>query len=127
MSNSGRRSLRQRFFGVGLQGRLMMAIAAMVLLAGGFLTFRANAAISDAFRWTAEAEAGSIARAYAFGLGPDDLQSEERLRKRASRLVGVHPDLTAATLVRVDPAMTKARWTQEGDAGRIVFPIVATD
>jgi diguanylate cyclase (GGDEF)-like protein len=127
MSNSGRRSLRQRYFGVGLQGRLMMAIAAMVLLAGGFLTYRANAAISDAFRWTAEAEAGSIARAYAFGLGPDDLASEERLRKRASRLVGVHPDLTAATLVHVDPGMTKARWTQEGDAGRMVFPIVATD
>jgi diguanylate cyclase (GGDEF)-like protein len=127
MSNSGRRSLRQRFFGVGLQGRLMMATAAMVLLAGGFLTYRANAAITDGFRWTAEAQAGSIARAYAFGLSPADLQSEERLRKRATRLLAAHPDLTAATLVHVDPAMTQATWTQEGDAGRIVFPIVATD
>ena len=42
----------------------------MVLLAGGFLTYRANAAISDAYRWTAEAEASSIARAYAFALTP---------------------------------------------------------
>ena len=42
MSNSGRPSLRQRLFGVGLQGRLMLAVTAMVLLAGGFLTYRAT-------------------------------------------------------------------------------------
>ena len=34
-----------------------MAVAAMVLLAGGFLTHRANTAISDGYRWTAEAQA----------------------------------------------------------------------
>src|ERR687897_2177158 len=98
MPSPSRRSLRQRCFGVGLQGRLMMAIAAMVLLAGSFLTYRANAAISDAYRWTAEAEAGSIARAYAFGLTPADLQSPERLRKRAQRLSAVHPDLRSASI-----------------------------
>ena len=87
MSNSGRPSLRQRLFGVGLQGRLMMAVAAMVLLAGGFLTYRAIAAISDAYRWTAEAEAASIARAYAFGLTPADLASEAQpAQARAPRL-----------------------------------------
>src|ERR687897_395156 len=101
MSDSGRRPLRQRFFGVGLQGRLMMATAAMVLMAGGLLTYRAIAAIREGFHWTAEAQAGSIARAYAFGLSPAVLQSEERLRKRASRLLSLHPDPTASTLVHV--------------------------
>src|SRR5687767_1275368 len=103
MSNSGRPSLRQRLFGVGLQGRLMLAIAGLVLLAGGFLTYRAAAAITDAYRWTAEAEASSIARAYAFALTPDDLESEARLRKRAQRLSAVHPDLVGTSIVPVDP------------------------
>src|SRR5215207_3830947 len=126
MSDSGGPSLRQRVFGVGLQGRLMLAVTAMVLLAGGILTFRATTAISDAYRWTAEAEAGSIARAYAFGLTPTDLQSQERLRRRAQRLTAVHPDLLSASIVPVDPTMTKARWTQDGEAGTMVFPLVAT-
>src|SRR5215218_1608454 len=126
MSNSGRPSLRQRLFGVGLQGRLMLAVTAMVLLAGGFLTFRATTAINDAHRWTAEAEAGSIARGYAFGLTPADLRSQERLRKRALRLTAVHPDLLSASIVPLDPTMTKARWTQDGEAGRMVLPLAAT-
>jgi diguanylate cyclase (GGDEF)-like protein len=127
MSKAGRPSLRQRLFGVGLQGRLMMAIAAMVLLAGSFLTYRANAAISDAYRWTTEAEAGSIARAYAFGLTPADLESEARLRKRAQRLSAVHPDLVSAAIVPVDPGMKQARWIQDGDTGTMVYPLVALD
>ena len=105
MSKPGRPSFRQRLFGVGLQGRLMMAIAGMVLLAGGFLTYRATAAISDAYRWTAEAEASSIARAYAFALTPADLESDARLRKRAGRLSAVHPDLVGASIVPVDTGM----------------------
>ncbi|MET0685284.1 MAG: diguanylate cyclase [Solirubrobacteraceae bacterium] len=127
MSDSGRSSLRQRLFGVGLQGRLMLAITAMVLLAGGFLTYRASAAISDAYRWTAEAEASSIARAYAFGLTPDDLESEARLRKRAGRLSAVHPDLIGTSIIPVDPGMKQARWTQEGDKGTMIYPLVALD
>ena len=127
MSKPGRPSFRQRLFGVGLQGRLMMAIAGMVLLAGGFLTYRANAAISDAYRWTAEAEASSIARAYAFALTPADLESDARLRKRAGRLSAVHPDLVGATIVPVDPGMKQARWTQEGETGTMVYPLVALD
>jgi diguanylate cyclase (GGDEF)-like protein len=127
MSNSGRPSLRQRLFGVGLQGRLMMAITVMVLLAGGFLTYRASAAITDAYRWTAEAEASSIARAYAFGLTPGDLASETRLRKRAQRLSAVHPDLVGASIVPVDPGMKQALWTQDGDQGTMLYPLVALD
>jgi diguanylate cyclase (GGDEF)-like protein len=125
MSNSGRSSLRQRLFAVGLQGRLMMAVAAMVLLGGGVLTYRANAAISDAYRWTAEAQAAAIARAYAFGLTPADLASEARLRKRAQRLTAVHPDLMSAAIVPADARMTHARWTQTGESGTMVFPLVA--
>src|SRR5918994_1706157 len=125
MSDSGRPSLRQRLFGIGLQGRLMMAVGALVLLGGGFLTHRANTAISDAYRWTAEAEAATIARAYAFGLTPRDLVSEARLRKRAARLTAVHPDLVSASVVAVDPGMARGRWTQDQDAGRMLFPIVA--
>src|SRR5918994_2660265 len=102
MPSPSRRSLRQRLFGVGLQGRLMMAVAAMVLLAGGFLTQRANTAITDGYRWTAEAEAASIARAYAFGLTPQELASPAKLRKAASRLTAVHPDLVGASIVPVD-------------------------
>ncbi|HYI18709.1 MAG TPA: GGDEF domain-containing protein, partial [Solirubrobacteraceae bacterium] len=125
MSYSGRPSLRQRLFGVGLQGRLMMAVAAMVLLAGGFLTHRANTAISDGYRWTAEAQAASIARAYAFGLTPQELASPAKLRKAASRLTAVHPDLVGASIVPVDASMALGSWTQDGDAGTMLFPLVA--
>ncbi len=120
-----RPSPRERLLGVGLQSRLLAATAAIVLVAGGVLAYRAMAAISDAYRWTAQSEAGTLARSYAQSLSPKDLGSLARMQARAKRLSGVHPDLLG---VEVLPAKGEThaatRYTQTGDAGHMVFPIL---
>ncbi len=45
----------------------------LVLICGGFLAYRAVAAIADAYRWTGEAEATAIAQGFARSLSPRDL------------------------------------------------------
>ena len=54
-----RRSLpRDRVVGAGLQTRLVGAVAALVLACGGFLAYRAIAAVDDAYRWTGRGRGG---------------------------------------------------------------------
>ena len=48
---------RDRLLGVGLQTRLVAAAAVLVFACGGFLAYRAIAAVGDAYRWTGAAEA----------------------------------------------------------------------
>ena len=100
MPRTRRSSPRDRVTGAGLQTRLVGAVAALVLACGGFLAYRAIAAIDDAYRWTGEAEAATVARGFARSLSPRDLHDLERIRARAERLGGVHPDLIG---VAVDP------------------------
>ncbi len=95
-----RSSLRVRVTGAGLQTRLVAGVAALVLACGGFLAYRAIAAIEDAYRWTGEAEAATVARGFARSLSSRDLDDLARIRSRAERLGGVHPDMVG---IAVDP------------------------
>ena len=99
MTAAGHSNLRDRLPGVGLQARLVAAAAVLVLACGGFLAYRAVAAVSDAHRWSGEAEAGAVARGFARTLSPRDLGSLDRIRRRATRLRGAHPDLVATAVL----------------------------
>src|SRR5688500_20274196 len=99
MPAPARPTLRDRLLGVGLQARVVAGAAVLVLVCGGFLAYRAVAAIADAYRWTGESEAAAIAHGFARSLGPRDLDSVERIRARAARLGGVHPDLPGVSVV----------------------------
>src|SRR5688572_17619827 len=115
------RSLRAR----GLQSKLVAGVAVLVIGCGGFLAYRAIAAMQDAYHWTAEAEAATVARGFAQSLGPRDLRSIERLRARAARLGGVHPDLTGASVAAAGAATPRgARYRQVGDRAELVHPLV---
>ena len=108
----------------GLQPRLAAAVAVFVLVCGGFLTYRAVAAVTDAYRWTGESDAATVARGFALSLAPRDLRDAGRLRDRAARLSGVHPDLVDADLApaAADTALT-ARYVRDGDAAVLAYPI----
>jgi diguanylate cyclase (GGDEF)-like protein len=125
MPDDRRSSSRDRVTGAGLQTRLVGAVAALVLACGGFLAFRAVAAIDDAYRWTGEAEAATVARGFARSLSSRDLHDVARIRSRAARLGGIHPDLVA---VAVDPAApgAPAPPTYDDAGGRAVlaYPLV---
>ena len=125
MPERRRPSSRDRLLGVGLQARVIAAAAALVVACGGFLAYRAVAAVSDAYRWTGEAEAATVARGFTHSLSSRDLRDLERLRERATRLSGVHPDLTAATVTPVgaDTPRTPV-YARQGAAGRLVYPII---
>ena len=88
----------------------------LVLACGGFLAYRAIAAIADAYRWTGEAEAATLARGFARSLSPRDLDDPARLRARAVRLSGVHPDLDRGHDPRpsTPDSPHKARYVQHG-------------
>ncbi len=73
----------------GLHVRLVATVTVLVIGCGGFLAYRSVAAIDDAYRWTAEAEAATVARGFAQTLGPRDLRDVARLRARAARLSGL--------------------------------------
>jgi diguanylate cyclase (GGDEF)-like protein len=119
------RSPRSRLRETGLQNRLVAAIALLVIACGGFLTYRAIAAIDDAYRWTGEAEAATVARGFAQSLGPRELRNLERLRARAARLGGVHADLTAATVTAATAATPRgARYRHSVDRAALVYPLV---
>ena len=107
MPAPARPTLRDRLFGVGLQTRVVAAATALVLVCGGFLAYRSVAAIADAYRWTGEAEAESIAQGFARSLSPRDLDGVERIRARAGRLQSVHPDLTGVAVVAPAAGMRK--------------------
>jgi diguanylate cyclase (GGDEF)-like protein len=113
------------FAGVGLQTRMVAALALLVLACSGFLALRANAAIDDAYRWTGEAEAATLARGFVQSLTRRDLHDLRRIRARAQRLPGVHPDLTRVT-VTAATARTggSARYVQHGERARMQFPIL---
>jgi diguanylate cyclase (GGDEF)-like protein len=116
------RSARPR---VGLQSRLVAAVAVLVLACGGFLAYRAVAAIDDAYRWTSETEAATVARGYAASLGSRDLRDLDRLRARARQLSGVHADLLDA---KVEPADEQTgrepRFVRADRMETLTYPIV---
>ena len=125
MAERSRSSTRDRLFGVGLHTRLLAACAVLVLACGGFLAHRAIEAIADAYRWTGETEAATLARGFTQSLSPRDLRDPARLRTRALRLTGVHPDLTeAAILPAAAGGPRRARYTQEGTASELVQPVL---
>ena len=104
MSTSGRPSFRQRLFGVGLQGRLMMAIAGDG--AAGRRLPHLSRERGDQRRLPLDGRGrGQLdrPRATPSRSRPHDLESDARLRKRAGRLSAVHPDLVGASIVPVDP------------------------
>jgi diguanylate cyclase (GGDEF)-like protein len=111
--------------GVGLQTRLMAAVAVLVLACGGFLAYRSVAALSDAYRWTGEAEAAVVAHGFARSLSPRDLDDVDRIRARAARLSGVHPDLIgiSVSLPSAD-APEHAVYTRSDHTRELAFPIL---
>jgi diguanylate cyclase (GGDEF)-like protein len=121
MPDPRRSSSRDRLLGAGLQTRLIGAVAALVLACGGFLAYRSIAAIGDAYRWTGEAEAATVARGFARSLSSRDLHDLARIRSRVARLNGVHPDLASVT-VAAPSAGTPA--APRYDGGVLTFPIV---
>jgi diguanylate cyclase (GGDEF)-like protein len=128
MPNQRRSSSRDRLSGVGLETRLLGAVAALVLACGGFLAYRAVAAIGDAYRWNGEAEAATVARGFARSLSSRDLHDVARIRSRLTRLAGVHPDLTS---VAVAPASAGTpappRYAESGAAGELTFPMIDSE
>src|SRR5215218_8590863 len=72
MPDPSRSSPRDRASGARLQTAVVGAIAALVLACSGFLAYRAAAALDDAYRWTGEAEAASVARGFASSLTATD-------------------------------------------------------
>jgi diguanylate cyclase (GGDEF)-like protein len=123
MPDPRRSSSRDRGPGVGLQTRLLGAVAALVLACGGFLAYRAVAAIGDAYRWTGEAEAAAVARGFVRSLSSRDLHDVARIRSRLTRLAGVHPDLTSAVVAPAS-AGTPATPRYTESAGELTFPVV---
>jgi diguanylate cyclase (GGDEF)-like protein len=119
-----RSSPRVRVLGAGLQTRLVGAVAALVLACGGILAYRAIAAIDDAYRWTGEAEAVTVARGFARSLSSRDLHDVARIRSRAVRLSGVHPDLVDIT---VDPAPPGRPAAPRYANQTLTFPLVDGD
>jgi diguanylate cyclase (GGDEF)-like protein len=125
MSDRRRSSSRDRSAGAGLQTRLIGAVAALVLACGGFLAYRAVAAIGDAYRWTGEAEAAAVARGFVRSLSPRDVHDVARIRSRLVRLNGVHPDLTSVTVAAGSAGEPPpARYVETADAGELTFPVV---
>jgi diguanylate cyclase (GGDEF)-like protein len=111
--------------GAGLQTRLICAVAALVLACGGFLAYRAIAAVGDAYRWTGEAEAAAVARGFVRSLSSRDLHDVARIRSRVSRLNGVHRDLTAVTVAPGSAGEPPpARYSETAGAGVLTFPVV---
>ena len=108
----------------GLQTRLVAACAVLVLACGGFAAYRAVAAIADAYRWTGETEAATLGRSFALSLGSRDLRDPARLRARAARLSGVHPDLTEAKVLPAAAGATAPRYTQDGRRAELLQPVV---
>jgi diguanylate cyclase (GGDEF)-like protein len=108
----------------GLLARVSAGVGAAVLACGGFLTVRAVQAVDDAYRWTAENEAAVVARGFTQSLSRRDLRDLSRLRARAARLTGVHPDLTSA---RVSPAargsVVRPRFRQRPGEARLRVPV----
>ena len=84
MPDRRRSRSRDRAPGAGLQTRLICAVAALVLACGGFLAYRAIAAVGDAYRWTGEAEAAAVARGFVRSLSSRDLHDVARIRSRVS-------------------------------------------
>jgi diguanylate cyclase (GGDEF)-like protein len=123
MPDRRRSSPRDRGLGVGLQTRLIGAVAALVLACGGFLAYRAVAAISDAYRWTGEAEAATVARGFARSLSSRELHDVARIRSRLTRLSGVHPDLASAAVAPAS-AGTPVTPRYTASAGELTFPMV---
>ncbi len=116
---------RDRLLGVGLQTRLVAAAAVLIFACGGFLAYRAIAAIGDAYRWTGAAEAATLAQGFARSLGPRDHDDVERIRTRAARLTGVDPDLTEVTVLEPDAELpTRAVYTRKERAAQLTFPIL---
>jgi diguanylate cyclase (GGDEF)-like protein len=97
----------------------------LVLACGGFLAYRAMTAVSDAYRWTGEAEATTLARGYAQSLNARELRDPARLRAGAARLVGVHRDLTAAGILPVAARTSPTpAYTQANGTSRLVYPLL---
>jgi diguanylate cyclase (GGDEF)-like protein len=109
-----------------LQTRLIGAVAALVLACGGFLAYRAVAAISDAYRWTGEAEAATVARGFVRSLSSRDLHDVARIRSRLTRLSGVHPDLASAAVAPAT-AGTPVTPRYTASAGELTFPMVDSE
>ena len=125
MPEHRRSSGRARSRGAGLQTRLVGAVAALVLACGGFLAYRAIAAIGDAYRWTGEAEAATVARGFVRSLSSRDLHDVGRVRSRMPRLNGVHPDLTSVAVEPAPPGRpAPARYAEDDRAGVLTFPLV---
>src|SRR5918998_4565550 len=121
------RSARSRVRRADLSTRLLIGTAVLVLACGGFFAYRTIAAIEDAYRWTGEAEAATVARGFAQSLAPGDVRDLDRLRARARRLAGVHPDLTGATVTGPAGAFPDAaRYTRTGEGTELVYPLVGS-
>jgi diguanylate cyclase (GGDEF)-like protein len=120
-----RPTARDRLLGVFLQSRLVAAVAVLVLACGGFLAYRSVAAIGDAYRWTGEFEASTLAHGFVRGLSRRDLHDVKRIRARVERLAGVHPDLTEATVLPASADVPKrAAYTHQGRNAQLLFPIL---
>jgi diguanylate cyclase (GGDEF)-like protein len=116
---------RQRLLGVGLQTRLIAGAAVLVMACGGFLAYRAVAAIGDAYRWTGEAEAATLARTFTQSLSSRELHDPARIRERATRLSGAHPDLTSTEVLSPSTDTPRvAHYTQRGSTGLLVSPVL---
>jgi diguanylate cyclase (GGDEF)-like protein len=125
MPASRRLTPRDRLLGVGLQTRLVAAAAVLVAACGGFLAYRSVNAIADAYRWTGEAEASSLAHSFARSLSTRDLDDVERIRGRIGRLSGVHPDLTGVDVAPAGADTAKrAAYRRDDRTGELKFPIL---
>jgi diguanylate cyclase (GGDEF)-like protein len=125
MANSRRSSSRDRVVGAGLQTRLVGAVTALVLACGGFMAYRAIAAIDDAYRWTGEAEAATVARGFARSLSSRDLHDLARIRLRAERLGGVHPDLVGVAVEPAAPGSAEQpTYARDGSRAVLTFPLL---
>jgi len=123
MSIRRRSSPRARFTRAGLQPRLTAGLALLVLACGGFMAYRAIAAVDDAYRWTGEAEAATVARGYAQSLAARDLRDLTRLQARAARLSGVHADLVRVSVAPPGKAAA-AGYRRAGAGSVLVHPLV---
>ena len=123
MSRLHRSSLRARPSGRRLPTRLVAGTAALVVACCGFAAYRSVGAVGDAYRWTGEAEAVTVARVFARSLSARDLRDPARLTARRARLSGVHPDLTA---VAIEPGgdSHEARYVRDGERAELFFPLV---
>jgi diguanylate cyclase (GGDEF)-like protein len=123
MSRSRRSPLDARSPAGRMPVRLLAGIAALVIACGGFAAYRAMGAVDDAYRWTGESEAVTVARGFARSLSPGDLRDPARLRARTPRLAGVHPDLTGAA-IGPGGGTREARYTRRGRAAELTFPLL---